>query len=170
MDTTSIQRLQDTAPAGSASATPPVSVPEQELEVWFGYRIGSHRFVLDKSLLTEIVIRPAIYEIPKSPAWLAGVMNLRGNILAVVDLSDSLRTVCKSNPGEFVLVIDKGSDALALIVDAPPISLTNPTPVQSLSEPNSLNSDFIRPGVQADNVAWLHLDAKGLARSLRANT
>ena len=161
---------QDSLPTGIENA---VQLPEesgQAFDVWFGYNIGSHHFVLDKSLLTEIVIRPPIYAIPRSPAWLHGVINLRGNILAVIDLSESLSTTYRSNPGEYVLVIDKGADALALIVDSPPKSLINPEPAPSPSAGNGFKTDFIQAGVQSENILWMQLDAKALVKSLGANT
>jgi chemotaxis signal transduction protein len=153
------------SPADSAG-----DAPVTEFDVRFGYSIGSHRFVLDKTLLTEIVIRPRLYEIPKCPPWLCGVINLRGNILAVIDLSESLSTVCRSTPGEFVLVIDRGSEALALAVDAPPKSLVNPVPAKAVNGRNHIQNEFIQVGVQADNTDWMLLDAKGLARSLKASS
>ncbi|MBI1423873.1 MAG: hypothetical protein GC149_10445 [Gammaproteobacteria bacterium] len=141
---------------------------EQSFDVRFGYRIGVHRFVLERTLLTEIVVRPKIYPIPRSPAWLCGVINLRGTIVPVIDLSESLSTVSNSTPGDYVLVIDKGSDAVALIVDGPPMSLINPQPAQQ--DAATLQSKFIQPGVTAQNHAWMLLDAKGLARHLGADT
>jgi chemotaxis signal transduction protein len=139
-------------------------------DVWFGYRIGCHHFVLDKALLSELVVKPDIYPLPKSPSWLCGVINLRGKILSVVDLSESLSTVCKSAPGEYVLVIDKGNDALALLVDGPPHSLPEPSPSTTPRAGYSLQSDFIEAGVQAENQLWMQLDIKGLVKHLQAGT
>lgn len=170
MDTMTPDLRLDTLHAGSENAAPLSEETAQAFDVWFGYNIGSHHFVLDKSLLTEIVIRPPIYAIPRSPNWLHGVINLRGNILAVIDLSESLSTTIRSNPGEYVLVIDKGTDALALIVDSPPKSLINPEPAPSTSEGNNFKSDFIQAGVQSENILWMQLDAKALVKSLSANT
>jgi chemotaxis signal transduction protein len=141
----------------------------QATDVSFGYRIGCHRFVLDNAMLSELVVKPAIYPIPKSPAWLCGVINLRGNILAVVDLSATLSTVCNSAPGDFVLVIDKGSEAVALLVDAPPAALAHATAITASSAAAGLQSDFIHGGVEAENQLWLQLDIKGMVRHLRAN-
>ena len=136
-------------------------------DVWFGYRIGCHHFVLDKALQSELVIKPVIYALPKSPGWLCGVINLRGNILSVVDLSASLSTTCKSAAGEYVLVIDKGNDALALLVDGPPRSLPDPILINASSEGFSLQSDFIQAGVESENHKWMQLDIKGMVRHLQ---
>ena len=166
--------MQDTpqlipaAPLPDTQAVPAHIEPdtEQNLDVWFAYRIGSHHFVLDKTLLTEIVIQPVIYPIPKSPGWLCGVINLRGNVLPVFDLSESLSTVCRSTPGEFVLVIDKGNEALAIVVDGPPRSLINPVPQTSGNDTTNLEGEFFQPGVQADNAVLRKLDVRRLVKSL----
>lgn len=170
MELNSDQWLHTAAPASSAGEAPVAADAPPQFDVRFGYRIGSHRFVLEKTLLTEIVMHPTIYEIPKGPPWLRGVINLRGNILAVIDLSEALGTVCKSNPGEFVLVIDKGSEALALVVDAAPRSLVNPVPARQANDQQNLLGEFVQAGVQSENNTWMQLDAKRLARSLRAQT
>lgn len=149
---------------------PPVKEPAQDVLVRFGYRIGTHHFVLDKTLLTELVIKPVIYPIPQKPTWLNGVINLRGTIVPVIDLSQTLNTVFYNNPGEYVLVIDKGADTLALLVDAPPASLTNSRPQTRSVTLNNISQEFVSPGVQTNNTSWMQLDVKGLVLSLRSNT
>lgn len=148
----------------------PVNEPAQDVDVRFGYRIGTHHFVLDKSLLTELVIKPVIYPIPQSPPWLNGVINLRGTVVPVVDLSQSLNTVFYNSPGEYVLVIDKGVEALALLVDTPPASLTNPAPQTTTVVPHSIKPEFTSAGVQSDQMSWMQLDVKGLVLSLRTDS
>lgn len=139
----------------------------RDYELRYCYRIGRLEFVLEKTLITEIQLKPVIYAIPNSPVWLHGMLNLRGNILPVIDLAATLGTDLKSNPGEFVLVLDRGVDALALLVDGLPRALTNPQAAGSLAE-MKLNADgFMQPGVcSEEGLICNQLDVRSLVESL----
>ena len=52
-----------------------------------GLRIGRETLGLPISLVREIVRVPEITPVPNAPDHIEGVINLRGNIIAVVDLS-----------------------------------------------------------------------------------
>lgn len=170
MDITSPDEPQLAPSLDGAAALLPASDTLPELDVRFGYRIGGFAFVLDKSLLTEIVVRPTIYTLPHSPSWFCGVINLRGNIIPVLDLSSALNTISHDVVGEYVLVVDRGRDALGLIVDAPPQTLNNPQPLFSTPPLSGAPTDFIQDGVQAADTRWQQLDVKGLALNLGAST
>lgn len=139
----------------------------RDFELRYCYRIGRLEFVLEKTLITEIQLKPVIYAIPNSPAWLHGMLNLRGNILPVVDLAATLGTDLKSNPGEFVLVLDRGPDALAMLVDGLPMAMTNPQAAGSLAE-MKLNADgFMQPGVcSEEGLIRNQLDVRSLVENL----
>jgi twitching motility protein PilI len=138
-----------------------------EVEIRFGYRIGYFHFILDKSMVTEIVIDPVIYSIPNSPIWLSGMLNLRGNILPVIDLSKELNTSLKSKPGKFVLVIDKGETALSILVDALPKSLENTTEAQSLDKVMNISNDYLSPGLISEDKQWMQVDIKSLIKAMK---
>jgi len=138
-----------------------------DIELRFGYSIGYFNFVLEKKLVSEIIIEPTIYPIPNGPDWLKGMINIRGNILPVFDLTQMLTTRLKSSLGHYVLVVDEGSQALALLIDALPKSLPNPTPAEEIGEISSISSDYLAPGVVSENIKWLELDIKSLAKRMK---
>lgn len=139
----------------------------RDFELRYCYRIGRLEFVLEKTLITEIQLKPVIYAIPNSPAWLHGMLNLRGNILPVIDLAATLGTDLKSNPGEFVLVLDRGADALALLVDGLPMALTNPQAAASLAEMKLSTDRFMQPGVCSEvGLIRNQLDVRSLVENL----
>lgn len=49
-------------------------------------RLGGGRFALPMSAVAEVGRPPALTRVPGLPAWLAGVANWRGRVLAVLDL------------------------------------------------------------------------------------
>ena len=49
-------------------------------------RLGGSRYALPMSAVAEVGRPPSLTRVPGLPAWLAGVANWRGRVLAVVDL------------------------------------------------------------------------------------
>lgn len=55
-----------------------------------GFVIGEDRFALDILMVQEIIKTTTITNLPNSPEFIEGVINLRGNIIPVIDLSKRL--------------------------------------------------------------------------------
>ncbi len=67
----------------------------------------------------EIVKVPDITEVPDAPAYLVGVINLRGKIVPVVDLRKRLNLVsAERTKSSRVLITENGGKLLGLLVDA----------------------------------------------------
>ena len=55
------------------------------------FRVGSLRLGLPLTSIREVVLPPAaLSKVPRAPAALLGIMNLRGRVVAVVDLLHAL--------------------------------------------------------------------------------
>ncbi|MBL8152462.1 MAG: purine-binding chemotaxis protein CheW [Blastocatellia bacterium] len=57
---------------------------------YLGVTLGGRGFALPVANVLEIALLPNITFVPNTPFWLLGVMNLRGDILSVVDLKTFL--------------------------------------------------------------------------------
>ncbi len=55
-----------------------------------GFVIGEDRFALDILMVQEIIKTTKITNLPNSPDFIEGVINLRGSIIPVIDLSRRL--------------------------------------------------------------------------------
>ena len=55
-----------------------------------GFVIGEDRFALDILMVQEIIKTPLITNLPNSPVFIEGVINLRGNIIPVIELRKRL--------------------------------------------------------------------------------
>jgi purine-binding chemotaxis protein CheW len=51
-----------------------------------GFRIGDESFAAPISKVQEIIRNSSIVKIPKAPDFVEGVINLRGNVICVIDL------------------------------------------------------------------------------------
>lgn len=60
-------------------------LPEGELQVCL-FTIGKDLFAIPVAMLTEIIVPQKIFPVPTTPPHVLGVINLRGNIVPIVDI------------------------------------------------------------------------------------
>ena len=98
----------------------------------------------------EVTITPPIVRMPRTPSYIMGVANIRGNIIAILDLEElfNIPASSASKAGHtYTLVIEAESYNVGLLVRDVPQSVTLPlshidrTP--GLVENTGMNSSFI---------------------------
>ncbi|NJO03807.1 MAG: purine-binding chemotaxis protein CheW [Bacteroidia bacterium] len=55
------------------------------------FQLNGQRYALPIEQIREVVITPTIAELPLSPPYVVGVANVRGDILAIIDLAKKFR-------------------------------------------------------------------------------
>jgi purine-binding chemotaxis protein CheW len=63
----------------------PMSNLTDTLNSFLSFRLGDELFAANVSKVLEILEIPKITKVPRSPAFMRGVVNLRGNVLPVID-------------------------------------------------------------------------------------
>jgi purine-binding chemotaxis protein CheW len=58
---------------------------EKSLTSYLTFKLGEETFAASVSKVIEILEIPKITKVPRSPAFMRGVVNLRGNVLSVID-------------------------------------------------------------------------------------
>jgi purine-binding chemotaxis protein CheW len=91
--------------------------PSAGLEL-LSVRIGANQFALDIRSVREIRGGMAATPLPHAPDYLKGMINLRGQILAVIDLAQrlGLPPIAADVPS-VVIVVEMGSIVAGLLVD-----------------------------------------------------
>lgn len=93
--------------------------PSAEKErLFLGMEVVDQAYALEVGLVREILKIPRIYSLPKVPAFLKGVIDLRGTILPVVDFRERLGYGPVDLKKGRVVVASIGSAAVGLLVDA----------------------------------------------------
>lgn len=84
-----------------------------------GFRVGEHHFVSGIDEISEILMSPPpVTSIPSSRPWLLGVANVRGNLVALVDLKQFLFEQRTHVTGRArVLVVRQSGGNVGLLVD-----------------------------------------------------
>ncbi len=93
-------------------------VHERELDtVAAVVAVGPESFGIPVESLREIIAAPAITGLPYLPPWMRGIVQIRGELVSVVDTA-SWFGIAVSSPPAFLAVIEGSSGPLGLLVDA----------------------------------------------------
>jgi purine-binding chemotaxis protein CheW len=64
---------------------------EQSVQQHLTFMIGGEEYAISLLKVREIIEYDTVTEIPKTPEWIRGVINLRGSVLPVIDLAVKFR-------------------------------------------------------------------------------
>lgn len=85
--------------------------------------IGSDTFALSLLKVKEIIEYNSVTYVPRMPEWIRGVINLRGNVIPVVDLAVKLRQPANAVGKQTCIVIaevhcDSETTVMGIVVDS----------------------------------------------------
>ena len=100
-----------------AQGQPEEAAPPSPIVELCAFRVGEEEYVIDLRRIREILQPLPITPVPLAPEFLAGVMNLRGDVIPVVDVRKRLGAPGTS-PRSKVLVVNVAGRLLGLVVDA----------------------------------------------------
>ena len=83
------------------------------------FRVGNENYGLHIMKVQEIIRVIEAVKVPKAPAYVEGVINLRGKIIPIIDLRKRMRKAitCYSDASR-IIVVDTGGRLAGLVVDA----------------------------------------------------
>jgi purine-binding chemotaxis protein CheW len=91
---------------------------DKQLQI-VGLRVGRETLGLPISLVREIVRVPEITPVPNAPDHIEGVINLRGKIIAVVDLSKRFgEAAIERNSKSRIVVVEMDDRLVGLLVNS----------------------------------------------------
>jgi purine-binding chemotaxis protein CheW len=140
----------------------PDVLPEEEVKICL-FNMGEDTYAIPVEVLMEIIISPKIFPVPTAPSHVLGVINLRGNIVPIVDIRSVLSLPRRSVPNQ-IAVIKQGSMMLGIIVDSVsvvislPISYIQPLPPETAQQSFKGSSRFLRGIVHRDERVAALLD------------
>jgi purine-binding chemotaxis protein CheW len=111
------------------------------------FRIGSQEFCVDITSVREIRGWTETTLVPLAPAYVRGVINLRGTVMPVVDIAARLGFAA-SEPSErhVIIVVNIDEDWSGLLVEA--VSETLTVPAAQIHKAPYVNSDQTRKFVE----------------------
>jgi purine-binding chemotaxis protein CheW len=123
----------------------PTAVPEETLQI-VAFRVGTAEYGLDINTITEAIRPLRIMALPRMPAFIEGVINLRGMIIPVVDLRKRFAVpVSEASDRKRRMLIVRNATRLGKTGDAGLLGLV----VDGVSEVLYLPKKDIRPAPDA---------------------
>jgi purine-binding chemotaxis protein CheW len=104
------------------------ALPREEIRICL-FSIGKDTYAIAVDVLTEIIIPQKIFPVPTTPSHVLGVINLRGNIVPIVDIRPALSLPQQSVPGQ-IAILKHGAMMLGIVVDN--VSAVIPVPESSI--------------------------------------
>lgn len=132
-----------------------------------GFGVGRERFGVDILAVQEIIRSTDVTPVPNSPSFVEGVINLRGDIIPVIDLRKRLSLFMADTTVEknWVLILSIGNRVVGFIVD-------NVSEVLKISEDDidpppaiviaGLENQYIRGVCEIDNALLIILDFESI--------
>ncbi len=93
---------------------------KEQLMQLVGFTIGNEQFGVDILMVQEIIRSAPITSVPNSPDFIEGVINLRGNIIPVIELRKRLNLFREDADSKdaWILILDIDSRVTGFIVDS----------------------------------------------------
>jgi purine-binding chemotaxis protein CheW len=108
------------------------------------FEVTGQIFALDIMAIREIRARTPVTPMPRVPHYVAGVVNLRGTVLPVIDLAARLGWAStEATPRHAIIVCQVNGQSHGLIVDSVSDIITLPN--DSLQSPPSAGQDAVVP-------------------------
>ncbi len=140
--------------------TQTIKQDEQQLVV---FDLADEGYGVDISAVREIIRLQEITQVPRTPEFVEGVINLRGKVIPVIDLRKRFwLTVEAESQDNRIVVVDIGDQDIGVVVDAVTEVLRIPT--DSVEPPASVittaDSDYLLGIVKLDSRLIILLDLR----------
>jgi purine-binding chemotaxis protein CheW len=144
--------------------------PADELLQMVVFQLGGEEFGVEIMKVQEIIRMPEITQIPQSPDFVEGVINLRGRIIVVINLDKRFNLKSKEiDEHSRIIVVEIGDNVVGMIVDSVnevlrfPMSNVDPAPELVMS---GVSREYITGVGKLDDRLLILLDlAKVLNKS-----
>lgn len=126
------------------------------------FQLGREDYALEVAEVREIIPVMGVTRMPNAPGYLKGVLNLRGQIIAVIDLAERLGIEGDAEADRRIIVLDLEEVRAGLLVDN--VLEVARVPAETL-EPSPLASPdagVIRGVIKYGNKLLILLDAAGI--------
>lgn len=137
---------------------------EQAMERYIRFSLSEDEYAIPLLKVREVIAMPEITPVPQTPSYFLGIINLRGQVITVIDLR--VRLGLKAERGEemAVIITDLGGSGVGIVVDSINSVLT-PAAGEVSEKPNLAHNkaaDYITGVYRKEKGLVLFLDINGL--------
>ena len=135
--------------------------------VRYGYKIADMNFLVPEGMVSEVIQTPNIFNLPNSPAWIEGLINIRGNIVPVMNINKFLNNK-KTDKQKNILILNKSdsSSTIAIVINGLPVSLEHNDSKPTVSDYSDSLVNYIEQGFHQNNADWVEFNPHELFKKL----
>lgn len=133
----------------------------------YGFRAGGIGLLIDPDTVSEVIDPLPVSALPNTPVWLAGLINLRGNLVPVFDLL-TLLDLSRSpdDHARRILILGEGERAAGILIDSLPEAPALGRRLNSLPPLPSRLSEHVIDAYLSQNFVWLEFQHHSFFASL----
>ncbi|MCB0368672.1 MAG: purine-binding chemotaxis protein CheW [Bdellovibrionales bacterium] len=133
---------------------------QDEVNRYLNFSLGEEEFAIPLLSVKEVIAVPETTPIPHTPPHFVGIMNLRGQVISVIDLRKKFSISSKNTEETSFIILDLKSQFLGVVVD----SVTSVLPIKNseiMEKPSiesSKSTEYITGVFRKDDQLVLLLD------------
>ena len=129
------------------------------------FKQGGEEYGLMIDQIKEVVLTPHITQMPQTPDYIKGVANIRGNIIAIIDLEEKFELNTKDQSADahgYTLVVESDEYKVGILVNEVPntLSVSEKDVEEAINVTNSSDTDqeYIKGIIKLDNRLIILID------------
>ena len=145
-----------------------VDSEDNEGKSFHSFNVGSIGILIPAETISELVEEVAYCQLPNTNTVLHGMANVRGKIIPIFDLHAYLKLEPSNEKARKILVIGKGEDAAAVLIDEYPVRLLTTTEDEYMGTPPIADElqEHVKACYQTEQKIWSDIDMTSLFSSL----
>lgn len=137
-----------------------------ETSKYICFNLGVEKYAIPLLTVKEVIRVPELTPIPQTAPHFLGIMNLRGQVISVMDLRKKLTIKESSSQETTVMILNFGKNQLGVMVDCVNyvVSISDADIAEKPTVSSNVNTDYITGVYRKDSELILILDiAKALS-------
>jgi purine-binding chemotaxis protein CheW len=133
---------------------------DQEMQV-VAFKVGREDFGVDVKKVEGVISLVDITRMPRAPRFVEGIINLRGQIVAVVDLATRLGIeAAQRGAATRIVVVEAQEVKVGLVVESPEVLNVNREDIEAspMLATGDVDTSFIRGVIKLDDRLLILLD------------
>ena len=136
----------------------------------YGYNISDMNFLVPEKMVSEVIQSPNIFNLPNSSSWIEGLINVRGNIVPVMNIGKLLQEITPHKTNVILILISKDNEpSIGIMINDLPVSLEVNESKTNTKGSHKLLEEFTRGGFSQNDLDWLEFNPQDLFQKLAKN-
>lgn len=138
----------------------PVRAAASARRIRFGFRAAGLTLLIREGIGSETLPVKPLAIIPNGPAWLLGILNLRGNLVPVIDLGRILGNGTReaADRKTMILVLGKGERSAGFVIEGHQHALTDLRPFDQVPTLPEALAPYVPKALSSGDDVWLEFE------------